>query len=80
MIEADNYCKEKGYRGFVANQMLFNIASDNMKPFPDETMVTMDKEMIKYHKNSNNLAMPYFGLCSGFFQKLETKGKEAVNR
>ena len=34
--------------------------------------------MIKYHKNSNNLAMPYFGLCSGFFQKLETKGKEAV--
>ena len=78
MIEADNYCKEKGYRGFVANQMLFNIASDNMKPFPDETMVTMDKEMIKYHKNSNNLAMPYFGLCSGFFQKLETKGKEAV--
>ena len=78
MIEADNYCKEKGYRGFVANQMLFNIASDNMKPFPDETMVTMDKEMIKYHKNSNNLAMPYFGLCSVFFQKLETKGKEAV--
>ena len=78
MIEADNYCREKGYRGFVANQMLFNIESDNMKPFPDETMVTMDKEMIKYHKNSNNLAMPYFGLCSGFFQKLETKGKEAV--
>ena len=78
MIEADNYCKEKGYRGFVANQMLFNIASDNMKPFPDETMVTMDKEMMNYHKNSNNLAMPYFGLCSGFFQKLETKGKEVV--
>ena len=78
MIEADKYCKEMGYRGFVANQMLFNIASDNMKPFPDETMVTMDKEMMKYHKNSNNLAMPYFGLCSGFFQKLEAKGKEAV--
>ena len=58
--------------------MLFNIASNNMNPFPDETMVTMDKDMIEYHKNSNNLAMPYFGLCSGFFQKLESKGKEAV--
>lgn len=78
MIEADNYCKEKGYRGFVVNQVLFNIASDYMKPFPDETMVTMDKEMMNYHKNSDNLAMPYFGLCSGFFQKIETKGKEVV--
>ena len=78
MIEADNYCREKGYRGFVANQVLFNIASDNMKQFPDETMVTMDDEMKEYHKNSDNLAMPYFGLCSGFFQKLETKGKESV--
>lgn len=78
MIEADNYCKEKGYRGFVANKMLFNIASDNMKPFPDEIMVTIDKEIMKYHKNSNNLAMPYFRLCSEFSKNLKLKEKSLL--
>lgn len=58
--------------------MLFNIESDNMKPFPDETMVTMDKEMIKYHKNSNNLAMPYFGYGSGFSKSLKLKEKRLL--
>lgn len=70
MKEAMAYCKEKGYRGFVANQALYNIASSQMKPYPDETMVTMDEEMLKFHQESNILAMPYFSLCSGFFTKL----------
>ena len=42
-----------------------------MKPYPDETMVVMDEEMLQFHKESNVLAMPYFSLCSGFFTKLE---------
>lgn len=78
MIEADDYCKKNGYRGFVVNQMLYNMASFNMKSFPDTTMVAMDNKMLKYHKTSNNLAMPYFGLCSGFFHKLESSGKDSV--
>ena len=49
MKEAMAYCKEKGYRGFVANQALYNIASSQMKPYPDETMVTMDEEMLKFN-------------------------------
>ena len=71
MKEAMAYCQEKGYRGFVANQALYNIASKAMKPYPDETMVVMDEEMLQFHKESNVLAMPYFSLCSGFFTKLE---------
>ena len=78
MKEADEYCKSKGYRGFVANQMLFNMAAETMKPFPDKTMVAMDNEMLEYHKTSKNLAMPYFGVCSGFFHVLAAKGVEAV--
>ncbi|MEN8076894.1 aldo/keto reductase [Clostridioides difficile] len=78
MKEADEYCKSKGYRGFVANQMLFNMAAETMKPFPDKTMVAMDNEMLEYHKTSKNLAMPYFGVCSGFFHVLAAKGEEAV--
>ena len=71
MKEAMAYCQEKGYRGFVANQALYNIASKAMKPYPDETMVVMDEEMLQFHKESNVLAMPYFSLCSVFFTKLE---------
>ena len=58
--------------------MLFNIASDNMKPFPDETMVTMDKEMMKYHKNSNNLAMPYLDYVAVFSKSLKLKEKRLL--
>lgn len=71
--EAMNYCHEKGYRGFVANQALYNIASNTMKPYPDDTLVTMDDKMLQFHKESNVLAMPYFSLCSGFFTKLDAK-------
>ncbi len=69
--EAMSYCHEKGYRGFVANQALYNIASNTMKPYPDDTLVTMDDEMLQFHQESNVLAMPYFSLCSGFFTKLD---------
>ncbi len=73
MKEADKYCKSKGYRGFVMNQCLYNIASDFMKPFPDETMETVDNTMLEYHKNnSSNLLVPYMALCNGFFSKLKS--------
>ena len=74
MKEAMEYCKEKGYRGFVASQVLYNIASKEMAPYPDETMVTMDEEMLAFHEESTVLAMPYFSLCSGFFTKLKNGG------
>ena len=78
MKEAMQYCQSKGYRGFVANQVLYNIASTHMLPYPDETMVTMDEEMLEFHRQSNVLAMPYFSLCSGFFTKYASGGEDAV--
>ncbi|MDE5978183.1 MAG: aldo/keto reductase [Turicibacter sp.] len=73
MKEAVAYCQEKGYRGFVANQALYNIASKHMNPYPNETLTIFDEDMLKFHKESNILAMPYFSLCSGFFTKLENQ-------
>lgn len=71
MQQADEYARNHNYRGFVANEMFYNIASDKMNPFPDDTLGVMDKEMLAYHKsNPQNLAMPYFSICSGFFHKL----------
>lgn len=71
MAEADAYAKEHGYRGFVANEMFFNVGSKHMNPFPDDTLGVMDKDMLEYHThNPRNLSMPYFSVCSGFFHKL----------
>lgn len=79
MKEADAYARSKGYRGFVCNQALFNIASKYMKPFTDDTMVAVDEEMQAYHQqNPGNLLMPYFGVCSGFFHIAAEKGLDAV--
>ena len=79
MKEADVYAASKGCRGFVANEALYNIGEPWMKPMADDTLVIMDKEMQKYHKeNPRNLAMPYSAACNGFFHKLLAAGREAV--
>jgi aryl-alcohol dehydrogenase-like predicted oxidoreductase len=79
MKAADDYCERLGYRGFVLNQALYNYGSDGMKPFPDETMITVDPEMLAYHtSNRDNVLAAYMSLCSGFFHALESKGEQAV--
>lgn len=79
MKQADEYAKAHSCRSFMANQMLYNIAAKDMKPFPDKTMVAMDSAMLAYHKqNPANLVMPYFGVCSGFFHIAAEKGLAAV--
>lgn len=79
MRAADAYCREKGYRSFIADQMLFNFGTKYMKPMEDDTLCSMDEEMYAYHReNRQNLAMPYMGICSGFFHAYEKKGEEAV--
>ena len=80
MKEADAYAVSKGYRGFVANEALYNIGEPWMKPMADDTLVIMDEEMQKYHEeNPRNLAMPYSAACNGFFHKLFANGRSAVS-
>lgn len=78
MKEADAYCSKMGYRGFVANQAHYNIATRHMGEYPDDTMQTCGKEMLDYHRNSDNLLVPYLSICSGFFSKLQENGLETV--
>ncbi len=79
MEAADSYCKEKGYRSFIADQMLFNYGVKYMNPMADDTLGVMDDTMYRYHReNRRNLAMPYMGICTGFFHSYEKKGAEAV--
>lgn len=77
--EADTYCRKQGYRSFAANQVLYNLGSQFMKPLADDTLAYMDEEMKEYHRgNPPNLAMPYMGICNGFFHNFVEKGAHAV--
>jgi aryl-alcohol dehydrogenase-like predicted oxidoreductase len=79
MREADAYCHEHGYRGFAANQALLNLGLGYMKPLRDDTMEAFDEAMFAYHReNSGNLAMPYMGVCSGFFHFYAAGNTEAI--
>ena len=81
ILEADKYCAEKGYRGFVADQALLNMGMKYMNPLPDDTLVYMQGDLFDYHvKNLTNLAMPYMGVASGFFHLFINKGEEAVKK
>lgn len=79
IIEADAYCREKGYRGFVADEALYNLASKYMNPLPDDTLVTLKDALYDYHlENPQNLVMPYMSAAGGFFHKYERGGIAAV--
>ena len=79
MKAADQYCTETEYRGFAANQALLNLGYKYMNPLDDDTLVYADEEMQQYHRgHTENLLMPYMGVCSGFFHKYIGKGPDAV--
>lgn len=77
--KADEYCKEKGYRGFVADQALLNIGAKYMDRLPDDTLIPMTDDLFRYHEgNQKNLAMPYMSVANGFFHTYAAKGIEGV--
>ncbi|MDR1001525.1 MAG: aldo/keto reductase [Clostridiales bacterium] len=79
MAEADAYCKQAGYRGFIINEALFNYGTKYMKPHSDDTLAVADDSMLKYHaRTHDNVLVPYTSLCGGFFHTLDSKGEEAV--
>jgi aryl-alcohol dehydrogenase-like predicted oxidoreductase len=79
MREADRYCREKGYRGFVADEALMNLGSMHMKPLADDTLVSMKGDVLTYHKeNLQNLAVPYTSVAGGFFHRYLCEGQESA--
>lgn len=79
MKAADAYCKEKGYRGFIADQSLLNLGMKYMNPLEDDTLAYTKGEAFQYHIDTpENVMMPYMGNCSGFFHIYDTRGAEGV--
>lgn len=81
--EANTYAREKGYTGFVANQMRWNIGCFQMRPSKDTTMCAMNRETQTFHEQTGLAAIPYSSQAGGFFSKCsdnpESVTKSAYN-
>ncbi len=58
-------------QGFVANQMLWSLATVEVGAIADKTMVVMSETMRDYHQSSGLAAIPYSSQAQGLFYKME---------
>lgn len=78
ILEAARYEVRKGIKGFIGNQMMWNLAHPNKEAIGDKTMVCMDGKAMRLHNETNLAAVPYSSQANGFFDKLERQGAEAL--
>lgn len=76
---AQQYCREKGYIGFVADEAMLNMATEYMLQLRDDTQTVIKGDLYEYHcRDHSMLAVPYMGIARGFFHLYAAGGKEAV--
>ncbi|MCP4165869.1 MAG: aldo/keto reductase [Chloroflexi bacterium] len=68
---AQAYANERGLQGFVANQMLWSLATVEVEAIADKSTVVMDETMRDYHQSSGLAAIPYSSQAQGLFYKME---------
>lgn len=81
MQEACSYCREKGFRGFVADQSLFNIGMKYMEDLADPTLRCTRGDAYGFHiEHPEVMEMPFSGNCNGFFQMYLSGERERIKR
>lgn len=78
MLEAQECARQRGYAGFVANQVHWNMASANGNPLGDDTCETFNKELRQAFHSTGILAVAWTSQARGFFTKLDKLGEDAV--
>lgn len=71
IAQAQAYCSERGLAGFVANQMLWNLAAHNRAALWVDGMQAMTPEMRALHRGSSLAAVPYSAQAGGYFSKAQ---------
>ena len=67
---ARQYAKSKGYKGFCANEMKWNMATSHMLQPEDTTLAHMNEDMYALHENTGLCAVPYSSQAGGYFSKI----------
>ncbi len=71
IAEANEYASAHGLAGFVADQMLWNMAKIDFADVPDQTLAMMDSPLYEYHRSTGMAAVPYSSQANGLFSKME---------
>jgi aryl-alcohol dehydrogenase-like predicted oxidoreductase len=67
---ANDYAKQSGQQGFVANQPLWCLGSAQARPPQDPTLVSLDRTAHDFHRETGLAVVPYTSQANGFFSKL----------
>ncbi|MBN1933363.1 MAG: aldo/keto reductase [Anaerolineae bacterium] len=76
---ANDYAQARGIQGFVANQMLWNLAKIEPAQIGDRTIVPMTADLYAYHQETGLTAIPFSSQANGLFQKLDAGEQERMN-
>jgi aryl-alcohol dehydrogenase-like predicted oxidoreductase len=76
---AQAYATKHGYTGFVADQMQWSLAQPAPGARSDPTMVAMDEELYRYHRETGMPAVPYSSQAGGFFQKIRAGQQDRLS-
>lgn len=75
---ANAYAASHALPGFVANQMLWNVARLDAAALPDKTTVAMEPELYRYHEATQLAAIPYSSQANGLLHKLAEGRHDAI--
>jgi aryl-alcohol dehydrogenase-like predicted oxidoreductase len=79
-IEAANtYAAQLGWVGFVADQMLWNVAVVDLSTVSDQGIVGMSPDLYRWHADTGVAAIPFSSQAGGLFQKLAKRSKSALS-
>jgi aryl-alcohol dehydrogenase-like predicted oxidoreductase len=77
--KAEKIARQRGWQGFVANQLMWSLAKANPAGFSDPTMVAMDDAGYKVHQEYGLAAIAYSSQANGYFDKLGKIGKARIS-
>jgi len=78
LVEAQRYASRQGLQGFSANQMMWSLAEVNRQQLSDPTLVSMDEDMKRYHRETGMAASPYSSQANGFFSGKYAQGDDQL--
>lgn len=68
---AHRYAKEKGYRGFVGDQVLWNTGVLAKYPYGDPGVGFMDADRFQFHLETGMAAIPFQSQAYGLFNRMD---------